>query len=235
MKLTDNVHVLQIPRGADNPDNPLNLTLILDERHGPTLVDTALPDQMQAIAAALDEAGIEARDLERIIITHQDLDHIGSAAALVRESGARVLAHPEDVPYIEGDRRILKLTPELLEQRPQMREMLDRLEPVSVDGRLEDGDRLDLAGGVRVIFTPGHTPGHISLYLEDPKVLISGDALTSQDGTLNGPNQAMTMDTQTADESVGKLAGLDVQTIVCYHGGVVSENASGQLHGVLRG
>ena len=235
MKLSDNVYVLQVLRGADNPDNPLNLTLILDEQHGPTLVDTALPDQMQAIAAALDEAGIEARDLERIIITHQDLDHIGSAAALVRESGAQVLAHPKDVPFIEGGRRILKLTPELLEQRPQMREMLERLQPVGVDGRLEDGDRLDLAGGIRVIFTPGHTPGHISLYLEDPKILISGDALTSQGGTLNGPNQAMTLDTQTADESVGKLAGLDVQTIVCYHGGVVSENASGQLHGVLRG
>lgn len=128
MKLTDDVYVLQVPRGANNLGNPLNLTLILDEQHGPTLVDAALPDQMETIEATLAEAGIEARDLERIIITHQDLDHIGSAAALVRESGARVLAHPEDVPYIEGDRRIIKLTPELLEQRPQMREMLGRID-----------------------------------------------------------------------------------------------------------
>lgn len=234
VKLADDVYVLPIPRGAGDPDNPLNLTLILDEEHGPTLVDTAFPDKTDAIANGLDEAGIEIRDLERIIITHQDLDHMGSAAALVRESGARVLAHPEDEPYIDGTLRILKLTPELLEQRPQMREMFERLEPVGVDEHIEDGDRLDLAGGIRVIFTPGHTPGHASLYLEEPKILIAGDALTSNDGTLNGPNPAMTLDMQTANESVERLAELDVETIICYHGGVVSDDASGQLQGLPR-
>ena len=104
-----------------------------------------------------------------------------------------------------------------------------------MDERLEDGERLDPAGGIRVIFTPGHTPGHLSLYLENSKILISGDALTSQDGTLNGPNPVMTLDRQTAGESVRKLAELDVQTIVCYHGGVVSDDASGQLRRVLGG
>lgn len=233
VKLADDVYVLPIPRGADQPDNPLNLTLILDEDHGPTLVDTAYPDRTEAIAAGLDEAEIEIRDLQRIIITHQDLDHIGSAAALARESGAQVLAHPEDEPYIDGTRRLLKLTPEMLEQRPQMREMFERLEPVSVGERIEDGDRLDLAGGMRVIFTPGHTPGHISLYLEKPKILVAGDALTSKEGKLNGPVPAMTLDTQTANESVEKLAGLEPDTIICYHGGVVNDDASGQLKRLL--
>ena len=165
MRIANGVYVLPIPRGPQEPQSFLNLTLILDEENGNTLVDAGLPDQVEAIGAAMDEAGIGVRDLRRLIFTHQDLDHVGSGAALVRQSGAQVLAHPADTPHIEGSLRPLKPSPEMLEQRPQMREVLERLEPARVDERLEDGTRLDLAGGTRVIFTPGHTPGHVSLYL----------------------------------------------------------------------
>ena len=166
MRVADDVFVLPIPRGQREAEGFLNLTLVLDEENGNTLVDTGLPGQAEAIAAALDEAGIGVRDLRRIIFTHQDLDHVGSGAALVRQSSARVLAHAADAPHIEGELRPLKITPEMLERRPQMREVLERLEPVRVDELLEDGERLNLAGGIRAIFTPGHTPGHLSLYLD---------------------------------------------------------------------
>lgn len=234
MRIADGVYVLPIPRGPQDPQSFLNLTLILDEKNGNTLVDAGLPDQVEAIGAAMDEAGIGVRDLRRLIFTHQDLDHVGSGAALVRQSGARVLAHPADAPHIEGSLRPLKPSPEMLEQRPQMREVLERLEPARVDERLEDGTRLDLAGGTRVIFTPGHTPGHVSLYLERSKILIAGDALTAQEGHLNGPNPPVTLDIRTALRSIRRLADLDVDTIVCYHGGVVDQDANGQLQRVVQ-
>ncbi len=85
-----------------------------------------------------------------------------------------------------------------------------------------------------MVFTPGHTPGHVSLYLERSKVLVAGDALTSEEGYLNGPNLSMTLDIPTALQSIKKLAALEVDTIVCYHGGVVSDDATGQLQRVLR-
>ena len=234
MRIADGVYVLPIPRGPQEADSYLNLTLIVDEDNGTTLVDAGLPDQTEAIGAALVEAGIGVRDLRRIIFTHQDLDHVGSGAALVRQSGARVLAHSADAPYIEGRLRSLKPTPEMLEQRPHMREVLERLEPVSVDEQLENDTRLELAGGTQVIFTPGHTPGHISLYLEGSKILIAGDAVTAEGGYLNGPNPSATLDMRTAIQSVKRLADLDIDTIVCYHGGVVSEDANGQLSRVLQ-
>src|SRR5918912_1877591 len=224
MRIADGVYVLPIPRSPQERDSYLNLTLIVDEQNGTTLVDAGLPDQTEPISSALVEAGIGVRDLRRIIFTHQDLDHVGSGAALVRQSGARVLAHPADTPYIEGELRPLKVTPEMLEQRPQMREVLERLEPVGVDELLEDGERLDLAGGIRVIYTPGHTPGHLSLYLERSKLIVAGDALTAEGGNLNGPNPSMTLDVSEAARSVRRLAELDVDTIVCYHGGVVGED-----------
>ena len=93
MRITNGVYVLPIPRSPQEVDSYLNLTLIVDEDNGTTMVDAGLPDQTEAIAAALVEGGIGVRDLRRIFFTHQDLDHVGSGAALVRQSGARVLAH----------------------------------------------------------------------------------------------------------------------------------------------
>ena len=234
MRIANGVYVLSIPRGSRGADGFLNLTLILDEQNGNTLVDAGLPGQAEAIGAALTEVGIGVRDLKRIIFTHQDLDHVGSGAALVRQSAATVFAHPADAAHIDGSLRPLKPSPEMLERRPQMREVLERLEPVGVDEHLEDGDRLDLAGGTRVIFTPGHTPGHLSLYLERPKILVAGDAVTAEGGHLNGPNPSMTLEMRPAMQSLRRLVDLEIDTIVCYHGGVVSEDANGQLRRVLQ-
>jgi glyoxylase-like metal-dependent hydrolase (beta-lactamase superfamily II) len=234
MRIANGVYVLSIPRGSRGADGFLNLTLILDEQNGNTLVDAGLPGQAEATGAALTEVGIGVRDLKRIIFTHQDLDHVGSGAALVRQSAATVFAHPADAAHIDGSLRPLKPSPEMLERRPQMREVLERLEPVLVDEHLEDGDRLDLAGGTRVIFTPGHTPGHLSLYLERPRVLVAGDAVTAEGGHLNGPNPSMTLDMRPAMQSLRRLVDLEIDTIVCYHGGVVSEDANGQLQRVLQ-
>ncbi len=118
MRTANGVYVLPIPRGPQEPGSFLNITLIVDDENGNTLVDAGLPDQTGAIGAALLEAGIGVRDLRRIIFTHQDLDHVGSGAALVRQSGARVLAHSADAPYIDGSLRPLNPSPEMLEQQP---------------------------------------------------------------------------------------------------------------------
>jgi glyoxylase-like metal-dependent hydrolase (beta-lactamase superfamily II) len=232
MKLNDTVYVLALPMQRADQTVYFNLSLILDATHGPTLVDTGLPGQAAAIATALAEAGVQVADLKRIILTHQDIDHVGSLHDLVQASGARVLAHAIEVPFIDGSEPPRFARPEVLAQRPELRAVAERFQPTPVDEQLQDSARIDLAGGVRVIFTPGHTPGHMCLYLERSKTLIAGDALTASEGQLLGPNESATPDMPTASQSVRTLAELDVQTIICYHGGVVSEDARGQLRRV---
>ena len=232
MQLNDDVHVLPLTMVRDGQTMVLNLSLVLDPEQGPTLVDAGLPGQREAITAVLSEAGLELRDLRRIVVTHQDIDHVGSLHDLVRASGARVLAHAIEAPFIDGREAPRFARPEMLAQRPELRAVVERLRPTAVDDVLEDGARLDVAGGMRAIFTPGHTPGHMCLYLERSGTLVAGDALTAGGGRLQGPNPGATADMATASRSVGRLAALDVRAVVCYHGGVVQDDAAGQLRRV---
>jgi glyoxylase-like metal-dependent hydrolase (beta-lactamase superfamily II) len=229
MKLNDDLYVLPLPIERDGQTMFLNTSLVLDAAQGPALVDTGLPGQHDAVAAALAEAGLSVADLRRIILTHQDIDHVGSLHELAQASAARVLAHAVEAPFIDGTRPPRFATPEMLAQRPELRPIVERFRYTPVDEQLEDGSRLDLAGGVRVIFTPGHTPGHMCLYHERSGTLIAGDSLTAEAGKLMGPNPGATPDMALAMQSVRKLAELDVRAIVCYHGGVVGDGAGEQL------
>lgn len=230
MRLNDDVHVIPLTRPTEDGQTQVyNPSLILDPEHGPTLVDTGLPGHLEQIKAALNEAGVRPEDLKRIIVTHQDIDHVGTLHDLAEASGARVLAGDVEARFIDGTELPRFARPEVLAARPELRAVIERIQPTHVDEPLTDGARLDLAGGVRVIFTPGHTPGHICLYLERSKTLIAGDALTAGEGRQQGPSPGATMDMATAMQSVGKLADLDVKAIVNYHGGVVQDDAGGQL------
>jgi glyoxylase-like metal-dependent hydrolase (beta-lactamase superfamily II) len=234
MHLHPDLHVLPLTFERDGQVNTLNLSLIVDSVHGPTLVDTGLPGMVEQLSAAIADAGYTVDQLTRIIITHQDRDHVGTLPEMRVASGAPVLAHPLEEPYIDGRSEPLKFA--MFRQRPGgetlVAEMIKQFRPTPVNQLLNDGDRLDLAGGVRVIVTPGHSPGHICLYLERSRILIAGDALTASDGRLNGPNPPVTPDMPEAIRSVQKLAALDVSAIVCYHGGVVQEDANDQLQRV---
>lgn len=242
MKLNDDLLVLSLTADFGSGPSVLHPVLILDDEAGHTLVDAGVPGMEDAIRAELAAQGLGLEDIKQVIMTHHDLDHIGSLPAVVVASGAQVWALEREIPLIEGDEwpqkrprpeqiKQMLADPNVPQPRKEMMRRMSAIPPiqVKVDRALKDGEVLPLAGGVRIIATPGHTFGHTSLYLERSKTLIAGDALTSDTGTLHGPSTQATPDMKTAGESVGKMAGLDVQSIVTYHGGVVSEGANEQL------
>ena len=235
-KLNDDLYLTPVTFTGIFGSMVLNLVVIADPKKGLTLVDTSMPGHIGAIEEALAADGFKIEDIKQIIITHQDVDHIGSLAHVKNASGAKVIAHSIEVPFIEGKQRSVKYpSQERFDQNPGMQEMFEAIARAPVDQVVEDGEVLDLAGGVRVIHTPGHTLGHISLFLERSKILITGDALTSAEGQLRGFGEGATPDHPTAIESVKKLASLsEVNAIVTYHGGLVSDDPLGQLQRVAR-
>jgi len=210
----------------------LNLSLVVLPGLRATLVDASMPNHLTEVQAALAADGFSPGDIGQIIVTHHDIDHIGSLAQLAAASGAIILAHPDEAAYISGAQKMVKYpSEEVLAQDPKRKEVFDQVGFAPVDQLIEDGEIV--GGGVRVIATPGHCPGHISLFVEGSKILIAGDALTSIDGRLAGPGVRATPDMPTAIKSVRKLASLpEVSAIVTYHGGLVTDDPLGQLQRV---
>lgn len=238
MNIAHNLEALEIPMRFGTNESIIHPVLIWDEKEGATLIDTGIPGSHAAIGAHLERLGLSWKDLRRIILTHQDIDHIGGASAIVEASGAEVLAHPDDIPYIQGERMLIKWNPARLEAMlqaapPEQHERVRRLfgapPRVRVDRALADGERLPYRGGITVIHTPGHTPGHIGLYLSADRLLVSGDALRAENGLLQGPSPQMTPDLPLATASLRKLLSYPIERVLCYHGGLSAPGALARL------
>ena len=202
------------------------------------LVDTGFPWHLPMLESAIASLGVQLKALRRIVLTHQDIDHISNARLLRNISGATIMAHHGDVPYIQGEKHLMKLNPafiaSMLATMPEAaRESANRVysnpSSVPVDQQVSDGETIPLGVGVQVIHTPGHTPGHISLYIPSEELLIAGDALRVENGQLVGPNKAHTPDMAQAMDSVRKIAKLKIDKVLCYHGGLFGPNAGPRL------
>jgi glyoxylase-like metal-dependent hydrolase (beta-lactamase superfamily II) len=185
-------------------------------------------------------AGFDLNRLSKVIITHHDHDHMGSLADLKRQyPWVKVYASDVEAEFIRGHVKSIRLQqaeeqcellPEDQKEHAQKRiDMLRKIEPVEVDGILEDGDVIDVCGGIEVVATPGHLPGHISLYLHDFKTMIAGDALIVADGKLYRANPRFTLDKDEAYTSARRFINYAIDTLICYHGGPISENIKESL------
>jgi glyoxylase-like metal-dependent hydrolase (beta-lactamase superfamily II) len=200
-----------------------NVYLLVDD--GLTLVDTGFSGRADQILRQIEELGYSPSDIKRIIVTHHHADHVGSLAALKKATQAEVIAHPADAPYIDGT------LPQPGPARPQwLSEFLSRFgwlwatEPVVVDTLVNDGDELPILGGIKILHTPGHTPGSICLYLQSKKLLIAGDLLAHRIG-LKLPSRAFTVDIDQEIQSVKRVAGLEFDIICFGHGSPIRHQA----------
>jgi glyoxylase-like metal-dependent hydrolase (beta-lactamase superfamily II) len=176
---------------------------------GLILVDTGFPYHVDAIERHLEDEGLDFEDIRQIVVTHQDLDHAGALREVADRSDAITAAHPDDAPAIaDPDERIKE------SEYPLAR----------VDVEIVDGVRYNtVAGPMVVVATPGHTPGHLSLYFPEERLLLAGDAITAED-SFDGPSESATADMDAAVESIGRLAELSVDRTLCFHGGLVEHD-----------
>ncbi|NOW04939.1 MBL fold metallo-hydrolase [Clostridium beijerinckii] len=226
MKIAEGLDVLEL--GSE--ERRMNATLIWDDKNV-ILIDAGLPGQIENIREEVEKAGVSFDRINKIIITHHDLDHIGSLSSIVKNSKSEieVLAHSGERPYIEGDKIGIKFTPERLSSMPDsMKETIKQLK-TKVNRIVKDEENLPYCGGIEVIYTPGHTPGHICLYLRKYKALVTGDAMNVVNNELIGPNPEYTFDMKQAMESLKKLTKYDIETVICYHGGVFTKSSNERI------
>jgi glyoxylase-like metal-dependent hydrolase (beta-lactamase superfamily II) len=230
MKAADGVQTIEIATNGMGLTPVIYPTLIWDDETL-ILVDAGYPGQLTQIEEAVRKAGIAFDKINRIIITHHDIDHMGSAVSIKEKlpESIKILAHREEIPYIQGEKLPLKLAQleaGLENLSTGMKAMYEKLKTgfqsykVNVDRSLTDGEELPYCGGIAVIHTPGHTLGHICLYLKRHKMLIAGDVLRVEDGLLIAAPEQINFDHNMYLKSLAKLTSYDIQTVICYHGGL---------------
>ncbi|GMQ98723.1 MAG: MBL fold metallo-hydrolase [Acidimicrobiia bacterium] len=206
----------------------INAFLIDEGDDGLTLIDSGYPKHAETIEAGIRSIGHEPSDLTRIILTHAHPDHLGSAKHM---SGGTtpISLHPADADIARAGiiHQTMKPGPGLLNGilfRVLIRNKSAEFPAFEPDVALSDGDAIDVAGGLEVIHTPGHTAGHVCLlWKKDRGLLITGDAA----GNMMGLNYMLGYDDlETAKASLTKLAERDFEAAVFGHGKPLLSSAS---------
>ncbi len=211
---------------------------VLTSSEGFALVDTGSPGDGGKIVSQLESAGHTLADLKTILLTHCHGDHVGNVADLVTRSGAWVMAHAEDVPYIEQTASL----PAHSAWRRVLNWLMDKLmptQPCEVNNVLHDGDVVATLGGLHVIHVPGHTPGSIVFYQPERQLLFCGDVLFNGHpftgrGGLRMPPRFFSMDPAQEEASVQKLTALSVEAVCFGHGAPLLEGAQAALKQVVQ-
>lgn len=206
------------------PSLKMGRSYLVEGNDGIALIDTSSASASAGIIRAIERIGRRIDDLRWIVATHYHHDHTGNAAALIERSGAQLCVHEADVPYVNGT------TPWRPANPPWG--FLDRLAPapyaLKVNRILHEDDVLPLAGGLRVLHAPGHTPGHIALHAAARRVLFAGDALMNVAG-LHLPMSMSSHDMAAARRSARRIAGLDFDVALPGHGAPVLGSASEKI------
>lgn len=194
-----------------------------------TLVDTGYTGFLTLISRKISKKGYEIKELKNIIITHYDDDHIGSLYAFKEKyPWVNIIASEIESKCISGAMKSERLiqAEEMLKTMSNEEikfgkwfiQQLRTLKHVSINEKVIDGDMI-LNNKCRVIATPGHNSGHISLYFPSLKSVITGDAAVNENHELSIANPYFCLNIKEAEQSLRKIKNLKAETYYCYHGG----------------
>jgi len=192
-----------------------------------SLIDCGYARSRGRIEKAMSEHGHALVDLARVVCTHGHPDHAGGARELAL-AGIPVLIHPAD-----GER--LAITWREMLRRPSRGGLFAAMTPEPpATLPIEDGDVLPMLGGLRVIHTPGHTPGSVCFFGARDGILFVGDTLQRRFGRVSFASSLYSDDIAMARRAVQRLASLDVETVVFSHYPPLTEGASETLTSLAR-
>lgn len=216
----------------------VNVYMIANRRgagKGWVLVDTGIKGSASKIIAMAESLFGPGTRPAAIVLTHGHSDHSGSLCELLKVWNVPVYAHHMELPYLTGKSSYPPVDPKTGGGLMSLASVMFSTKPIDVSRNLRE---IDMYDGIpelpewKVIHTPGHTPGHISLFLPLNTTLIAGDAFTTTqsesayhlmayDKKISGPPKYITSDWLAAAKSVRKLAALQPRIAATGHGPVV--------------
>jgi glyoxylase-like metal-dependent hydrolase (beta-lactamase superfamily II) len=213
------------------------------------LIDAGLPTSKRGIIDAAEHRfGRDARPAA-IVMTHGHFDHAGSLEALARHWDVPIYAHPLEFPYLNGQASYAPADPLVGGGAMALLSPLFPRSPVDVSPWLKmlpPDQTLPEMPGWKWLHTPGHAPGHISLWRDSDRTLIAGDAIVTtgqesiyevvtQKPEMHGPPRYLTPDWDEAEQSVRLLASLEPELVITGHGRPVrGEHMRRRLHELAR-
>lgn len=208
---------------------------LIEDADGLTLIDASIPPSASAILKQIASLGRRPGDLKRVLITHAHPDHIGALPAIKQATGAQVIASSVERPVIEGKMPVPRVPREQLSGLLKyMRPPETTPKPTPVDREVNGGEVLaEVMGGLHVVSTPGHAPGHVSFWQPDKRLLFCGDVIFNAP-SLRLPFSILTVDMKTNIQSVGRLAELDASTICFGHGQPMTQNTAQRIREFAR-
>lgn len=234
------------PRIWGRKDLFVNYYMIQDEASGAwALVDTGLKWSAPKIRNMATELFGEGTRPAAIILTHGHFDHVGALATLIDEWNVPVYVHPLEVPYLSGQSAYPPYDPTVGGGLLSALSWLYPKGPIDIQEYIRVLPNDNSIPGFpewKYLHTPGHSPGHISLFRESDRVLLAGDAFVSTQSEsaiqaftnarhLNGPPRYSTCNWASAEVSVIKLAALDPEVAATGHGPAIRGE---ELRGALR-
>lgn len=180
-----------------------------------TLIDAAMQANGSKILEFItSKLNRKPSDVKTIVITHCHIDHVRGLAAVKNATGGRVAVHESDADFVSG--KVPYPSPGgAMGFAFRAMSPIFRATPVEPDLRLKEGDTV---GRLAVLHTPGHTPGSISLFDRQDKLLFVGDTARFLKGKLEGPPRQFTPRMDQAKASIERLSTFDFEVMLSGHG-----------------
>ncbi len=202
---------------------------------GVTLVDAGFRGHARRILDYVASIGYRPDEVSHLVVTHADYDHIGDLAELKRRTGAEVVAHRLEASVVEGRDPGRKPGPGLMGRLLSISLTLGHriwpVAPVEVDCVVEDS--AELPGGIRLVHTPGHSPGHLVVYLPNRRALIAGDLLNHHRHLGKAPAY-LVPDPVALPASLRRVAALDFDVLAFGHGTPIRSRAAEQVRAFVK-
>jgi glyoxylase-like metal-dependent hydrolase (beta-lactamase superfamily II) len=212
---------------------------LLDNGTDLTLIDTLFDTDARRVIDHVGSIGRTIEDLKRIVLTHGHRSHLGGLATLKGLSGATVYSHEWEADIIAGERPAQPVT--IVPMRPlstywrvyylQFGAALGRGKhpPCPVDSILKDGDTV---GPLRVLHTPGHTPGHLAFWWSEPRVLFAGDAIATYP-VFEAGWPAFNLNPTQQRTSIRRMADLEAEVLAVGHGDQIIAGAAQRVRSLV--